>query len=79
MIKFIIRCIKQALFGRYTIEPSYLKPGKRCYGLFEGTHCLATNDNKEALKIYLKEHIAHKKKSIDNNKIMYFDIDGNEL
>ena len=53
MIKFIIRCIKQALFGRYTIEPSYLKPGKRCYGLFEGTHCLATNDNKEALKIYL--------------------------
>lgn len=79
MIKFIIRCIKQSLFGKYTIEAHHLKSGKTEYALFEGQECLATHDDKEALKIYLKEHIAYKKKAIDTNKIHYFDSDGNEL
>lgn len=77
MIKFIIRCIKQAIFGKYTIEPNYLKSGE--YALFEGIHCLATNKDKKAFKIYLKEYIKYKKKVIENDEKIYFDIDGNEL
>ena len=76
MIKFIIRCIKQSLFTRYTIEPSLVKSGS--YALFEGTECLAISDNKTYLESYLKTYINNKRDN-KNFKTLYFDRNGNEL
>ena len=79
MIKFIIRCIKQALFGKYTIETSSVKPGVYHYGLFEGIKCLETSDNKKYLESYLKTYIKNKKERENIAVTSYYDRDGNKL
>lgn len=80
MIKFIIRCIKQALFGRYTIETScYSTPDRKHYALFHGLECLETSDDVNYLKKYLKDYIKRKKVCHNKDTIRYFDTNGNEL